>query len=91
MGLSEDLEKIALQERELRLPRLDARVAWELGSRLRTMAVERGLHAGDRRAAIRAAAVLCGARRHHAGQSRNGCAARATWWRASIAARMAWV
>jgi uncharacterized protein (UPF0303 family) len=43
MGLSEDLERIAMQEKELRLPRLDAQVAWELGSRLRAMAVERGL------------------------------------------------
>ncbi|MGA9669238.1 MAG: heme-degrading domain-containing protein [Terracidiphilus sp.] len=43
MGLNEDLEQVALQERELRLPRLDAQVAWELGARLRTMALERGL------------------------------------------------
>lgn len=43
MGLSEDLEKIATQERELRLPRLDARIAWDLGSRIRSMALERGL------------------------------------------------
>jgi uncharacterized protein (UPF0303 family) len=43
MGLSDDLEQIALQERELRLPRLDAGVAWELGVRLRTLAEERGL------------------------------------------------
>ena len=43
MGLSEDMEQIAVQERELRLPTLDAKVAWELGLRLRTMAVDRGL------------------------------------------------
>jgi uncharacterized protein (UPF0303 family) len=43
MGLSEDLERVALQERELRLPGLDARLAWELGVRLRTLAEERGL------------------------------------------------
>jgi len=43
MGLTEDLDRIAQQERELQLPRLDAQVAWELGSRLRAMAVERGL------------------------------------------------
>ena len=43
MGLKEDIEKIALQERELRLPRLDAQVAWDLGSRIRSMAVERDL------------------------------------------------
>jgi uncharacterized protein (UPF0303 family) len=43
MGLNEDLERVAHQEHELRLPRLDAQVAWELGSRLRSMAEERGL------------------------------------------------
>lgn len=43
MGLSDDIERIATQERELHLARLDARVAWELGTRLRTMAEERGL------------------------------------------------
>jgi uncharacterized protein (UPF0303 family) len=43
MGLSEDMERVALQERELRLPGLDARVAWDLGLRLRTLAEERGL------------------------------------------------
>ncbi|HEY1803192.1 MAG TPA: heme-degrading domain-containing protein [Terracidiphilus sp.] len=48
MGLDDnlanrDLERIALQERELRLPRLDARVAWELGSKIRNLALERGL------------------------------------------------
>jgi uncharacterized protein (UPF0303 family) len=43
MGLQEDLERIALQERELVLPRLDAEAAWQLGMRLRTMAVERSL------------------------------------------------
>ena len=43
MGLSEDLERIAMQERELVLPRLDAGVAWELGSALREMAAERKL------------------------------------------------
>jgi uncharacterized protein (UPF0303 family) len=43
MGLSEDLEGIAAQERELRLPRLDASVAWELGGWIREKAVERGL------------------------------------------------
>jgi uncharacterized protein (UPF0303 family) len=37
------MEKIANQERELRLPRLDAQIAWELGTRIRTMAAERGL------------------------------------------------
>ena len=43
MGLSEDMEKIAAQERELRMPRLDGTVAWELGSWIRTTALERGL------------------------------------------------
>jgi len=43
MGLNEDLQKIAQQERELELPRLDAQTAWELGSRLRTTAAERNL------------------------------------------------
>jgi uncharacterized protein (UPF0303 family) len=43
MGLSEDLERIALQERELVLHLFDARTAWELGVRLRTLAVERNL------------------------------------------------
>jgi uncharacterized protein (UPF0303 family) len=43
MGWNEDLERIALQERELVLPRLDAEVAWEIGSRLRAMAHARKL------------------------------------------------
>ncbi len=43
MGLSEDLERVALQERELQLTRMDEQMAWEIGSRLRTMAEERGL------------------------------------------------
>src|ERR1700685_4635042 len=43
MGLSEDLERIELQERELCLPRLDANVAWALGVQLRAMATDRGL------------------------------------------------
>lgn len=43
MGVKEDLERIALQEQELRLPAVDMRLAWELGGRLRTLAVERGL------------------------------------------------
>lgn len=45
MGLSEDLERVAVQERELKLPRLDETVAWELGWRLRAMAEERKLPA----------------------------------------------
>lgn len=43
MGVSEDLEQIAKQERALQLPRLDARIAWALGVRLKTMAEERKL------------------------------------------------
>jgi len=43
MGVSEDLERVGLQERELQLPGLDAQFAWELGSRLRALAEERGL------------------------------------------------
>ncbi len=43
MGNSEDLQRIAQQEQELILPRLDAQTAWDLGSRLRALAAERGL------------------------------------------------
>jgi uncharacterized protein (UPF0303 family) len=43
MGYNEDLERIALQERELVLPHLNAQIAWELGSLLRAMAHERRL------------------------------------------------
>jgi uncharacterized protein (UPF0303 family) len=43
MGLHEDLEIIARQERELILPRLDAQTAWDLGSRLRAFADRRQL------------------------------------------------
>jgi uncharacterized protein (UPF0303 family) len=43
MGLTEDLESIAFQERELVLPRLDSGIAWQLGSTLRAIAAQRGL------------------------------------------------
>jgi uncharacterized protein (UPF0303 family) len=43
MGLAEDLDQITVEERELRLPRLDAQMAWDLGTRLRTLAIERGI------------------------------------------------
>jgi uncharacterized protein (UPF0303 family) len=43
MGWSEDLERIALQERELVLPRFETETAWELGVHLRTMAEARKL------------------------------------------------
>lgn len=43
MGLNEDIERVALQERELCLPRFGPQVAWELGTLLKKMAEERGL------------------------------------------------
>ena len=43
MPIADDLDRIAQQERELRVPRLDPQFAWELGSRLRSMALERNL------------------------------------------------
>jgi uncharacterized protein (UPF0303 family) len=43
MEFKKDLERLALQERELVLTQLDADTAWELGTRIRTMALERGL------------------------------------------------
>jgi len=43
MGLSDDMERVALQERELQLAAFDEQVAWEIGVRLRAMAEERGL------------------------------------------------
>jgi uncharacterized protein (UPF0303 family) len=43
MSIAEDIERIAFQERGLRIARLDMQFAWELGSRIRTMAIERGL------------------------------------------------
>lgn len=43
MGLQEDIERVAMQEQELVLPRLDAEIAWQIGTQLRTMALERGL------------------------------------------------
>jgi uncharacterized protein (UPF0303 family) len=42
MGVQEDIDRILLQERELKLPRLDACVAWELGTRVKSFAEERG-------------------------------------------------
>jgi uncharacterized protein (UPF0303 family) len=43
MHLQQDLEIIARQERELILPRLDAQIAWDLGSRLHALAHDRQL------------------------------------------------
>jgi uncharacterized protein (UPF0303 family) len=41
MSISEDLARIALQEQELQFASFDEETAWRLGSRLRSMAVER--------------------------------------------------
>jgi len=41
MDLNLDLEKIAIQERELELPRFNEDVAWKLGLRLRELAASR--------------------------------------------------
>jgi uncharacterized protein (UPF0303 family) len=43
MSVNEDLERVALQERELQLGKFDMQVAWDLGTRLRTLAEERKL------------------------------------------------
>lgn len=43
MALSDDLERVGVQERELEFDRFDEQMAWELGSRLRALAEERGL------------------------------------------------
>jgi uncharacterized protein (UPF0303 family) len=43
MGVAEDLDRVSLQERELQLTRMDEQLAWEIGTRLRAMAEERGL------------------------------------------------
>jgi uncharacterized protein (UPF0303 family) len=43
MSLQEDLEQIALQERELVLPKFDAETAWQLGSILQQLAHDRKL------------------------------------------------
>jgi len=43
MTVAEDLEKIALQEQTLVLPRFDHESAWQIGLRLRGLAVERNL------------------------------------------------
>lgn len=42
MSLEQDLAKIALQEQTLRFEKFDEQIAWELGSRLRAAAVQRG-------------------------------------------------
>ena len=43
MGLAEDFDRIAEQERELIFPHFDKEIAWQLGLRLRTLAAERNL------------------------------------------------
>lgn len=43
MSLAEDLERIALQERELVFPEFSARTAWELGTKIYLFARERSL------------------------------------------------
>ena len=43
MGVQQDLEKVTLQENELCLPRFDEQIAWDLGTRLRDVAIERSL------------------------------------------------
>jgi uncharacterized protein (UPF0303 family) len=43
MGVEEDLARIAEQERALVFDRFDLATAWDLGSRLRSLAQERGL------------------------------------------------
>jgi uncharacterized protein (UPF0303 family) len=43
MGLNEDLERINLQERELQFEHMDEQTAWEIGTCLRALALERRL------------------------------------------------
>ena len=43
MGVAEDLERVSLQERELQFATFNEQTAWQLGSRLRAIAEERGL------------------------------------------------
>ena len=42
MSIDSDLETIDRQERELQLPGLDCAMAWQLGSRIRDLAIARG-------------------------------------------------
>lgn len=42
MSIPDDLARIALEERTLQYPSFDEDAAWRLGSRLRSLAVERG-------------------------------------------------
>jgi uncharacterized protein (UPF0303 family) len=43
MGVTEDLDRVSVQEKELQLTRMDEQMAWEIGMRLRTLAEERSL------------------------------------------------
>jgi uncharacterized protein (UPF0303 family) len=43
MTINDDLARIALQEQELQFPNFDEEAAWRLGSRIRALAVARGL------------------------------------------------
>lgn len=43
MTVNQDFDRVCTQESELKFPRFDALVAWELGTNLRTIAIERGL------------------------------------------------
>jgi uncharacterized protein (UPF0303 family) len=43
MSVGDDLTCVDRQERELQFPRFDAEIAWQIGTRLRAMAAERGL------------------------------------------------
>jgi uncharacterized protein (UPF0303 family) len=43
MAIDEDLSRIAFQERTLEFPSFNEETVWRLGSRLRTLAVERNL------------------------------------------------
>ena len=43
MSIADDLARIAFQEQQLQFPAFDEGTAWRLGSRLRSLAVERGL------------------------------------------------
>lgn len=43
MSTADDLARIALQEQQLQFPAFDEETAWRLGSRLRSLALERGL------------------------------------------------
>jgi uncharacterized protein (UPF0303 family) len=42
MSLADDVARIALQERQLVFPTFDEETAWRIGTRLRTLAIERG-------------------------------------------------